>query len=213
MKAMILAAGRGERMRPLTDSTPKPLLELRGKPLIRYHVDALVAAGYTRLLINLSWHGELIRALLGDGEAFGATIEYSEEPEALETAGGIRQALDRLGPRFVVVNGDIHTDYDFSRLRAARDPAHLVLVPNPPHNLDGDFGLNGDRVVNRGMPTYTFSGIGVYAREFFAGLAPGKRPLAPLLRAAAERGAVGGEIYRGEWHDIGTPERLAALNA
>lgn len=213
MKAMILAAGRGERMRPLTDSTPKPLLELRGKPLIRYHVDALVAAGYTRLLINLSWHGELIRALLGDGEAFGATIEYSEEPEALETAGGIRQALDRLGPRFVVVNGDIHTDYDFSRLRAARDPAHLVLVPNPPHNLDGDFGLDGDRVVNRGMPTYTFSGIGVYAREFFAGLAPGKRPLAPLLRAAAERGAVGGEIYRGEWHDIGTPERLAALNA
>ena len=167
MKAMILAAGRGERMRPLTDGTPKPLLELRGKPLIRYHVDALVAAGFTRLVINLSWHGEQIRALLGDGVACGAAIEYSEEPEALETAGGIRQALDLLGPRFVVVNGDIHTDYDFTRLRAAHDPAHLVLVPNPPHNPDGDFGLEGD----------------------------------------------GGEIHCGLWHDIGTPERLAALNA
>ena len=213
MKAMILAAGRGERMRPLTDTTAKPLLEVRGKALIQYHVEALVAAGIERLVVNLSWQGERIRSFLGDGSAFGAVIEYSEEPEALETAGGIRQALDLLGARFVVVNGDILTGYDFGRLRDVRDPAYLVLVGNPDHNPDGDFCLAGSRVRNDGDPRYTFSGIGVYRREFFADLEPGKRALAPLLRAAADRGELGGELFDGDWSDVGTPERLAALNA
>lgn len=213
MKAMILAAGRGERMRPLTDHTPKPLLVVHGKPLIQHHVEALVIAGFTRLVVNLSWHGERIREFLGDGAAYGASIEYSEEPEALETAGGIRQALDLLGERFVVVNADILTSYDFSRLRSARDPAYLVLVENPAHNSGGDFGLAGSRVQNDGDPRYTFSGIGAYTRAFFAGLEPGKKALAPLLRAAAARGELGGELFTGDWSDVGTPERLAALNA
>ncbi|MDJ0778427.1 MAG: nucleotidyltransferase family protein [Gammaproteobacteria bacterium] len=213
MKAMILAAGRGERMRPLTDHTPKPLLVVRGKPLIQHHVEALVTAGFTRLVVNLSWHGERIREFLGDGAAYGASIEYSEEPEALETAGGIRQALDLLGERFVVVNADILTSYDFSRLRSTRDPAYLVLVENPAHNSGGDFGLAGSRVQNDGDPRYTFSGIGAYTRAFFAELEPGKKALAPLLRAAAERGELGGELFTGDWSDVGTPERLAALNA
>ncbi len=213
MKAMILAAGRGERMRPLTDTTPKPLLEVRDKPLIQYHVEALVTAGFAQLVVNLSWHGDQIREFLGDGANFGAAIEYSEEPEALETAGGIRQALEQLGERFVVVNADILTTYDFSRLRDVRDPAYLVLVENPAHNPDGDFGLAGSRVCNDGDPRYTFSGIGVYERQFFADLEPGKRALAPLLRVAADRGELGGELYRGEWSDVGTPGRLAALNA
>ncbi len=213
MKAMILAAGRGERMRPLTDDTAKPLLEVGGKALIQYHVEALVAAGLNRIVVNLSWHGDQIRKFLGDGSAFDAVIEYSEEPEALETAGGIRQALHLLGARFIVVNGDIFTGYDFGRLREVRDPAYLVLVGNPAHNPHGDFALAGSRLSNDGGPRYTFSGIGVYGREFFAGLEPGKKPLAPLLRAAADRGELGGELFEGDWNDVGTPERLAALNA
>ncbi len=212
MKAMILAAGRGERMRPLTDTTPKPLLRVRGKPLIQYHVDALVAAGFTQLVVNLSWQGRQIRDFLGDGNGFGAVIEFSEEPEALETAGGVRQALDLLGDRFLVVNADILTGYEFAGLREVRDPAYLVLVENPAHNAQGDFGLVGTRVVNDGNPRYTFSGIGVYARDFFSGLEPGKRALAPLLRAAADRGDLAGELFTGDWSDVGTPARLAALN-
>ncbi len=210
---MILAAGRGERLRPLTDTTPKPLLEVRGKPLIVYHLEALARAGFAEIVINLSWLGEKIRDRLGTGEAFGVRIAYSEEATALETAGGILQALPLLGERFVVVNGDIFTDYDFSRLREPTAAAHLVLVDNPGHNSGGDFSLDDGTVGNRGKPMHTFSGIAQYQRSFFAGLEPGKLALAPLLRAASARGQVSGELFRGEWIDIGTAERLALLNA
>ncbi|MDH3386925.1 MAG: nucleotidyltransferase family protein [Gammaproteobacteria bacterium] len=212
MKAMILAAGRGERMRPLTDAVPKPLLEVRGKPLIVYHLEALGAAGFTDIVVNLSWLGERIRGLLSDGRGFGLKIEYSEEAEALETAGGIVQALPLLGERFVVVNADIFTDYDFGGLRQIDSRAHLVLVDNPGHNPEGDFTLDQSVVANNGSPRYTFSGIAQYQREFFDGLAAGKRALAPLLRAAADDHRVTGEVFHGGWVDIGTPERLALLN-
>jgi len=213
MKAMILAAGRGERLRPLTDSTPKPLLEVRGKPLIVYHLEALARAGFSEIVINLSWLGEQIRDRLGAGEAFGVRIAYSEEGTALETAGGILKALPLLGERFVVVNADIFTDYNFSCLREAASAAHLVLVDNPGHNPGGDFGLDGATVINHGESMHTFSGIAQYHRSFFAGLEPGKQALAPMLRAAIDRGQVSGELFRGEWTDIGTAERLALLNA
>ena len=212
MRAMLLAAGRGERMRPLSDSVPKPLLEVAGEPLIGRHLDALARAGIRECVINLSWLGEQIRAFVGDGSGFGLAVGYSDEPEALETAGGIVQALDRLGERFIVVNADIYTDYDYSGLVACDASARIVLVDNPEHNPDGDFSLDGALVGNHGTPRYTFSGIACYRREFFAGLAPGKRPLAPLLRAAADRGALAGELYDGCWSDVGTPARLAALN-
>ncbi len=213
MKAMLLAAGRGERMRPLSDTLPKPLLEVAGKPLIAHHLEALARAGYEGCVINLSWLGESIRAFVGDGAAFGIEVEYSEEPQALETAGGIVQALDRLDECFVVVNADIYTDYDFSRLAEFAGLAHIVLVDNPEHNPGGDFSLAGSVVGNAATPRYTFGGVAAYRREFFAALAPGKRPLAPLLRAAAGRGELSGELHAGHWSDIGTPERLAALNA
>ena len=218
MKAMILAAGRGERLRPLTDGTPKPLLQVRGKPLIEYHLEALARAGFDEIVINLSWLGEQISAHLGDGAGFGLRIAYSEEATALETAGGILQALPLLGERFVVVNGDVFTDYDFSRLRAsdilAQDSlAHLVLVENPAHNRGGDFNLDGAAVGNDAEPRHTFSGIAQYHRRFFEGLEPGKQALAPLLRRACDRGQVSGELFAGEWIDIGTAERLAQLNS
>ena len=209
---MILAAGRGERMRPLTDKTPKPLLEVRGEPLILRHLEALVRAGFTEIVVNLSWLGEQIRARLGDGSEFGVSIAYSEEPQALETAGGIRQALPLLSDRFVVVNADVFTTYDFVRLRDFDAPAHLVLVDNPEHNRGGDFSLADGLVGNHGDPLYTFSGIACYRRQFFDGVEPGKLALAPLLRAAADRGEVSGELFDGEWTDIGTPERLDELN-
>jgi len=212
VKAMILAAGRGERMRPLTDRVPKPLLPVAGKPLIVHHLEALSRAGFGEVVINLSWLGEQIRDLLGDGGGFGLSIAYSEEPEALDTAGGILQALPRLGERFVVVNADIYTDYDFTRLRRADSPAHLVLVENPVHHPEGDFSLEGSKVGNLDSPRYTFSGIAQYRREFFAGLAAGKLALAPLLRKAAGQGRVSGELFAGDWTDIGTPERLDTLN-
>ena len=212
MKAMILAAGRGERMRPLTDTTPKPLLEVHGKPLIVHHLEALARAGFAELVVNLSWHGEQIRARLGDGSEFGVSIAYSEEPQALETAGGIRQALPLLGDRFVVVNADIFTAYDFARLREGDASAHLVLVANPAHNRGGDFSLVDGLIGNDGDPLYTFSGIARYRRQFFEAVEPGKRALAPLLREAALRGEVSGEIFDGDWTDIGTPGRLAELN-
>ena len=212
MKAMILAAGRGERMRPLTDTTPKPLLEVQGKPLIVHHLEALARAGFTEVVVNLSWLGEQIRERLGDGSAFGVSIEYSEEPEALETAGGIRQALPLLGDRFAVVNADVFTSYDFARLRDSDASAHLVLVTNPDHNRDGDFSLADGLVGNHGDPLYTFSGIACYRRRFFDAIEQGKLALAPLLREAAVRGEVSGELFEGEWIDIGTPERLEELN-
>jgi MurNAc alpha-1-phosphate uridylyltransferase len=211
MKAMILAAGRGDRLRPLTDTTPKPLLEVQGKPLIVHHLEALSRAGFTEIVINLSWLGKQIRDRLGDGSAFDLGIEYSEEPEALETAGGILQALALLGERFVVVNSDIFTDYDFARLQQIDSSAHLVLVENPQHNTNGDFSLVETIVGNDGSPLYTFSGIAQYHRSFFDALVTGKQPLAPLLRAAAQRNQVTGEIFHGNWTDIGTLERLQSL--
>ena len=213
MKAMILAAGRGERLRPLTDSTPKPLLDVRGKPLIAWHLEALARAEFDEVVINLSWLGEQIRMRLGDGADYGLRIRYSEEQRALETAGGILQALPLLGEEFIVVNGDVFTDYDFSCLRDASSPAHLVLVNNPAHHPEGDFGLDGARVLKNAPTKYTFSGIARYHRRFFDGLEPGKQALAPLLFDAAERGEVSGERFVGQWVDIGTAERLAQLNA
>ena len=219
MKAMILAAGRGERMRPLTDTTPKPLLEAGGRPLIVWHLQALARAGFNEVVINHAWLGDRIEAALGDGAQYGLRIRYSPEPSgALETAGGILQALPWLGPDpFLVINGDIWCDYPLERLAdrplASTDSAHLVMVDNPPWHPGGDFVLEGGRLKTEGGPRLTFSGIGVYAPALFADLAPGKRPLAPLLRAAMAEGRVSGEHYRGQWFDIGTPARLQQLDA
>jgi MurNAc alpha-1-phosphate uridylyltransferase len=215
---MLLAAGRGERMRPLTDATPKALLAVGGRPLVARLIDRLAAEGYTELVVNHAHLGAMIEAALGDGSQFGVRIRYSPERVALETAGGIANALQLLGPApFLVVNADLHADYPFARLRGAlRDDAqaHLVLVDNPPHHPGGDFALAGGRVANEGAAMLTFSGIGVYRPELFDGIAPGTRAaLAPLLRTAAARGRVAGEHYTGRWVDVGTPERLARLDA
>ena len=213
MKAMILAAGRGERMRPLTDTVPKPLLEVQGKPLIVHHLEALSRAGFTGIVVNLSWLGNQILDFLGNGSDFNLAIEYSDEPEALETAGGILQALPLLGERFVTINADIFTDYDFARLQQLDSMAHLVLVENPQHNPGGDFSLTDSMLGNDASSRYTFSGIAQYRSSFFEELTPGKQALAPLLRAAATRQQVTGELFKGRWTDIGTVERLQALNA
>lgn len=214
MKAMILAAGRGERMRPLTDRMPKPLLPVAGKPLILHHVERLAAAGFRELVINHAWLGEQLVAALGDGKRYGVRIQWSAEPEALETGGGILQALPLLGDKpFLVVNGDVWSDLPFQTLR--REPeglAHLVLVPNPPQHPRGDFGLEQGRVLAESTQRHTFSGIGLYRPELFADQRYGKFPLAPLLRAAMARDLVSGELYQGRWYDIGTPERLAELD-
>jgi MurNAc alpha-1-phosphate uridylyltransferase len=222
MTAMILAAGRGERMRPLTDHTPKPLLVVGGKPLIVWHIERLHAAGYSRIVINHAHLGQQIEATLGDGAAFGVSIEYSREISALETAGGIATALPLIeGDVFTVVNGDIYCEFDFgrlaeplARLAAGQDQAHLVLVDNPPHNANGDFVLDAGRVKDdEAASRLTFSGIGVYHRALFADTAAGvKAPLAPLLRQAIEDGRASGEHYGGRWEDVGTPARLAALD-
>ena len=217
MKAMILAAGRGERMRPLTDHTPKPLLEVKGHPMIVWIIQGLVRAGVRDLVINHAHLGSQIEQALGDGSRFGASIHYSAEGEALETAGGIANALPLLGNNaFIAVNGDLWCDYDFSCLaghQLCEDFAHLVLVPNPPHHPRGDFALNGDRLASRGDAMHTFAGIGLYRPDLFKGIVSGqKAPLAPLLRAAMDREHVSGELHQGVWQDVGTPERLAALN-
>ncbi|MBI4988414.1 MAG: nucleotidyltransferase family protein [Rhodocyclales bacterium] len=221
MRAMILAAGRGERMRPLTDETPKPLLRAGGKPLIVWHIEALVRAGIRDIVINHAHLGRLIEAALGDGARFGAAIRYSPEGEALETAGGIANALPLLGSEpFMAINGDIACDFDYARLaelaRTLPDrhlQAHLVLVPNPPQHPRGDFALRDDRVSDAGEPKLTFSGIGLYSPALFAGIVRGaKAKLAPLLRAAMGEGAVSGELHAGRWMDVGTPERLAELD-
>jgi N-acetyl-alpha-D-muramate 1-phosphate uridylyltransferase len=217
MMAMILAAGRGERMRPLSDSVPKCLLEVRGKSLITRLLDALSRAGVSDIVINHAHLGHMIEAALGDGRRFGVTIRYSPEAEALETAGGVAKALPLLGEApFLAVNGDIFCDFDFSGLAGhALDGklAHLVLVANPPHHPHGDFALSGSQVSDAGDSKWTFSGIGLYQPTLFAGVKPGsKGQLATLLRAAMARGLVSGEIHRGEWHDVGTPQRLAELN-
>ncbi len=219
---MILAAGRGERMRPLTDTVPKPLLEVGGRSLLARHVDALVGAGIRDIVINHAWLGERIEAALGDGSALGARIRYSPEATALETAGGIATALPLLGTApFLVVNGDIFCDFDFrlaagiaARMRAADLLAWCVLVANPPHNPQGDFGIDGDRLLEQAPQRLTFAGIGVYAPALFAGIEPGTpAPLAPLLRAAAREHRAGALVHHGRWTDVGTPGRLALLDA
>jgi len=211
MNAMILAAGRGERMRPLTDSCPKPLLQVKGKSLIEYHLEALKRAGMQSVVINLSWLGEQIEQALGDGSRYGLKISYSYETEALETAGGIIQALGELDDEFVVVNADVFTDFDFSRLLKLRHQAHLVLVPNPEHNSQGDFSLEQGLLSNQQQQRYTFSGIACYKKTFFDGIGSGKRALAPLLRAGAEQQQISAELFTGVWSDVGNPQRLQLL--
>jgi MurNAc alpha-1-phosphate uridylyltransferase len=216
VKAMILAAGRGERMRPLTDEMPKSLLRAGGKALIVWTIERLARAGMRDLVINHAHKGEMIEAALGDGAALSVRIRYSPEATALETAGGIANALALLGDEpFIAVAADVYSDYDFSCLCRLPERglalAHLVLVPNPEHNAGGDFGLEGSRVLNEPR-RFTFSGIGLYRPELFAGLRRGSSAkLAPLLRRAIEEDRVNGELHSGEWRDIGTPERLAAL--
>jgi len=214
---MVLAAGRGERMRPITDTLPKPLVPVAGKPLIGYHLERLAAAGFREVVVNLSWLGEQIRAALDDGRAYGLSISYSDEgPAPLETGGGIFKALPVLGPGpFLVVNGDTWSDIDYGRLALDDSGANgrIVLVPNPTHNLRGDFGVEGDVVVDREVDRFTYSGVGVYTPEFFVGCSPGKFPMLPLLKRAIAARLLRGEIHHGEWCDVGTPERLAALDA
>jgi MurNAc alpha-1-phosphate uridylyltransferase len=214
---MVLAAGRGERLRPLTDSVPKPLVQVGGKPLIAWHLAALARAGIREVVINLSWLGEQLRAALGDGRVFGVTIRYSEEgPVPLETGGGIFRALPLLGAEpFLLVNGDIWTDLPFETLALAPAAlAHLVLVPNPTQHPQGDFGLEpGGIVVNRDSDRFTYCGVGLYRPEFFHDCEPGRFPLLPLLNRAIAARQLHGELYRGRWSDVGTPARLAALNA
>lgn len=218
MKAMILAAGRGERMRPLTEHTPKPLLRAGGKALIEHQLDSLAAAGVSEVVINLAHLGEQIPAALGDGHAFGLRIVYSREGDTpLETGGGIQRALPLLGAEpFLVINGDVWTDYPLQCLcppsLSPMGLAHLVLVDNPSHHPQGDFALSGGSLHLDGDSCLTYSGIGVYRPELFAGVRPGAFPLAPLLREAMRAGQVSGEHYRGAWMDIGTPARLRDLD-
>ena len=214
MRAMILAAGRGERLRPLTDTTPKPLLEVTGRSLIDYHLDRLANAGFREIVINLAHHGDLIQNTLGKGSTWGLKIHYSPEPPgALDTGGGIQQALPLLGESpFAVINGDVFSDYPVARLRAIKcDHAHLVLVPNPEHHPQGDFALQGGHVSREGQVKYTFSGISVYHPRFFDCAPGGRHSVVPMLRNAMDLQQVTGEIYRGVWHDIGTLERLEKL--
>ena len=217
---MLLAAGRGERMRPLTDHTPKPLLEVGSKPLIVWHIERLAHAGLTELVINHAHLGEQIIRTLGDGTRYGVSIQYSAEKLALETAGGIANAMQLLGDSpFAVINADIYCDYDFKQLsgRAATladsdDMAHLILVNNPEQHPNGDFGLRNGRI-NDESPKMTFSGIGIYKPELFQHIARGSiAPLAPLLRAQIALGKVSGEHYSGRWVDVGTPQRLQQLD-
>lgn len=212
---MLLAAGRGERMRPLTDAVPKPLLPVGGKPLVVHLIEWLLAQGFREFVVNHAWHGRMIEERLGDGSEFDASIQYSPEGDhALETGGGIRHALPLLGSDpFVAVNADIWTNFPFANLPDALEAlAHLVLVENPPHNPRGDFTLSGTRVGLGGEgPRLTFSGIGVYRPELFSELEEGRFPLAPILRRACEQGRVSGRHFTGEWWDVGTPERLAEL--
>ncbi len=221
MRAMILAAGRGERMRPLTDRVPKPLLPVAGKPLVAWHLERLARAGLRDVVINHAWLGALIEQALGDGRRYGVRIRYSPEREALETAGGIANALPWLGDApFLVMNADVATDWDAGRaltiaaqMDAARLDAWCVLVDNPPHHPAGDFALDAGRLAEHGE-RLTFSGIAVYRPALFAGIAPGTRaPLAPLLRAAARDRRAGAERLLGVWADVGTPERLAEVDA
>jgi len=216
MKAMILAAGRGERMRPLTDATPKPLLKVGGRALIEHHIAALAGAGIRDLVVNLAWQGHKIRDHVGNGSEYGVKILYSDEGvEALETGGGIRHALPLLGTEpFWLVNGDVYCEFAYpARQLAPGTLGHLVLVPNPEHNHAGDFGLSGDVVTVDTTEKLTYAGIALLHPGLVDGTAPGKFPLAPLLIAAMKRRAITGEFFGGRWVDVGTPERLALLDA
>ena len=223
MKAMILAAGRGSRMRPLTDHTPKPLLDVGGKPLIVWHIENLKTAGFKDIVINIAWLGNQIPEALGDGSKFGVNLHYSDEQQegALETAGGIIKALPLLSEMpsenetFLVVNGDVWCDFNYSTINPIQndDLAHLVLVNNPEHNPSGDFSLNGRRIAEQGDNKLTFSGIGYYHPDLFKNMKTGKLALAPILRENMGLNKISGEFYQGEWRDIGMPERLEELNA
>lgn len=217
MRVMILAAGRGERMRPLTDHTPKPLLTVNGKPLIVWHLERLAAAGFVDVVINHAHLGEQIEAALGNGSHWSLSIEYSAEKVALETAGGIANALPLLGENpFLVVNGDIYTEMDFGPLKTALQPnnhAHLVLVNNPPQHSNGDFGFDSGALTLDGGRKLTFSGVGVYHPALFSGVMRGSSAkLAPLLYTAINNHQASAEHYTGLWHDVGTPERLQDLD-
>ena len=216
MKAMILAAGRGERMRPLTDVLPKPLLKVKGKALIVWHLEKLAKAGFEEVVINIAHLGYKIPEYLGDGSEYGLHISYSDEQitGALESAGGIKKALPLLGEEtFLVVNGDVFCDYAFDLsfdLRGKK--SHLILVKNPPHNPNGDFGLNDTLLLNDANEKYTFSGIGYYNPKLFDDVNESKSALAPLLRSEIDKKKISGEIHHGIWHDIGTPQRLEDIN-
>ena len=216
MKAMILAAGRGERMGALTDHVPKPLLEVGGRPLIEHQILRLAEAGFRDVVVNLAWHGEQISARLGDGSRIGVRIQYSREPEgALDTGGGIRRALPMLGDRrFVAVNSDVWCDFALEKLRTATPgDAHIVLVDNPPHHPHGDFALDPDAlVIETQGPRLTFSGIGSYRPHLFEAHRDERFPLVAVLRDTIESGTLSGEHHRGEWIDVGTPDRLRALD-
>lgn len=228
-QAMILAAGRGERMRPLTDTCPKPLLKVRGKPLMEYHLDAFARGGFRDIVVNTAWLGEQIEDHFGHETEGGTRITYSHEGRdfggALETAGGIARALPLLDEAFWLVAGDVHmphflfTRAAYDRFRASHDLAHLVLVPNPPHNAKGDFGLAPDgRALNQAEVRYTYSTVALLRKALFDGIPAGnpqglKAPLAPLLRTAMDRGLVSAELYHGPWIDVGTPQRLQEINA
>jgi len=218
MKAMVLAAGRGERLRPLTDRIPKPLVEVAGKPLITWHLERLAASAIREVVINVSHLGEKIVDYVGSGARFGLHVEYSREAEPLETAGGIAQALPLLGTApFLLVNGDIYCEADFSSLSKkdlGRGLAHLVLVANPPHHPQGDFSLDGGLIGNDGMPRYTYAGVAVMSPQLVQPVKRGdKAPLAPLLRGGARERRITGELFAGLWQDVGTMERLAELEA
>ena len=209
---MLLAAGRGERMRPLTDTMPKPLLSVAGKPLIVHHLEELAAAGFRQLVINHAWLGGQIEETLGDGSRWNLQIHYSAEAEALETGGGIFRALPLLSDPFLVINGDIFAKVDFASLSIDdNDLAHLLLVENPAHNAVGDFQLVHGRVSETGDAKLTYSGIGLYRKGLFDDCRAGKFPLAPLLRKAMQQHRVSGQLLNGEWIDVGTPQRLQQL--
>jgi MurNAc alpha-1-phosphate uridylyltransferase len=218
MKAMVLAAGRGERLRPLTDRLPKPLVEVGGKPLLAWHLARLAAGGVRQVVINVSHLGQQIVDYVRDGSPFDLQVEYSREAEPLETAGGIAQALPLLGNApFLLVNGDIYCEADFAsllKIDLRQRLAHLVLVGNPPHHLQGDFSLDGGLIGNEGTPRYTYAGVAVMSPQLVQAVKRGdKAPLAPLLRSAARERRLSGELFGGLWQDVGTPERLADLEA